>query len=182
MRSGSASASPAPSAPPGGLRRASTRPGPESSASARAHQANPSGPAGSRHAGARASKTASEPGPAQPRPATKWRRPSRLCRYRAAPRFGSSAAAGRPLPAGAGPSPGPCGAGCLPQQAAEPFPGARVPVARCAPRSCALRAVLRAASFPPPSCPGPGGRRCQGRGWLQPPWLVVHRWGFAAKP
>jgi len=129
-----------------------------------------------------ASKAASEPGPARPRPATKWRRPSCLCRYRAAPRFESNAAAGRPLPAGAGPSLSPCGAGCLPRQTAQQLPDARVPAARCAPRSCALRALLRAASLPPsPNLPLAGQATAPGLGTSAAAWLVVSCWKLAAE-
>lgn len=140
-RPGSASATSAPSPPPGRLRRASARPCTESSA-----PANPGGSAGSRHAGARASEAASELGPARPRPAAKWRRRGRLCRYRAALREQCCRRA--TVTCGCGPRRGllrHCPA------AAEPLPSPRVAVAGRAPRSCALRTVLRAASRPPPA-------------------------------
>lgn len=104
-RPGSASATAAPSPPPGRLRRASARPRTESSA-----PANPGGSAGSRHAGARASEAASELGPARPGPARLQNGVDAAACAGTEPRFGSNAAAGRPLPAGAGPGAGPCGA------------------------------------------------------------------------
>lgn len=85
---------------------------------------------------------------------------------------GSGAAAGRPLPAAEGPSPGPerCWLPACPLRRSG-SPGARLPAARCEPRSCAPRAGYAPppALFPSPELPGAGRATTAGPG-------VVVRW------